>query len=157
MRIHIAGILLALTTASAAWAAPPTPPTPPAPPSGRTLIQDRGRALFMQYCATCHGPSGKGDGSIAQALRTPPSDLTKIAERRDGRFPVADIMTFIDGRAAVVAHGDREMPVWGERFAEAAHGSTKDKDVTVNSKLRALIEYLQSIQVAPAAAPAPAP
>ncbi len=111
----------------------------------------------MQYCATCHGPSGKGDGSIAQALRTPPSDLTKIAERRDGRFPVADIMTFIDGRAAVVAHGDREMPVWGERFAEAAHGSTKDKDVTVNSKLRALIEYLQSIQVAPAAAPAPAP
>lgn len=109
----------------------------------------------MQYCATCHGPSGRGDGSIAQALRTPPADLTKIAERRDGRFPVADIMTFIDGRVAVVAHGDREMPVWGERFAEAAHGSTKDKDASVNSKLRALIEYLQSIQVAPATAPAP--
>lgn len=146
MRIHIAGLLLALTSASAAWGAPP---------SGRTPIQERGHALFMQYCATCHGPSGRGDGSIAQALRTPPSDLTKIAERRDGRFPVADIMTFIDGRKAVVAHGEREMPVWGERFAEAAVGSTKDKDVTVNSKLRALIEYLQSIQVAPAAAPAP--
>lgn len=111
------------------------------------VVNERGRALFKQYCASCHGPSAKGDGTLANALKTPPADLTKIAARRQGQFPTAEIAKFIDGREAVMSHGDREMPVWGERFAAASPAQTeKDKEASVSSKLRSLIEYLKSVQ-----------
>ncbi|MBI1734657.1 MAG: c-type cytochrome [Candidatus Rokubacteria bacterium] len=35
-----------------------------------------GRALYTQYCASCHGPSGRGDGPSAGGLATKPADLT---------------------------------------------------------------------------------
>jgi high-affinity iron transporter len=37
---------------------------------------ERGQQLFAQNCATCHGPSGKGDGPAAAALNPKPQDLT---------------------------------------------------------------------------------
>lgn len=41
---------------------------------------DRGRQLYREHCATCHGETGKGDGpsSKLHAFRTsrPPHDLT---------------------------------------------------------------------------------
>jgi mono/diheme cytochrome c family protein len=35
-----------------------------------------GGALFAKQCVTCHGASGKGDGSMATKLKSKPSDLT---------------------------------------------------------------------------------
>jgi len=32
---------------------------------------ERGRALFGDYCASCHGPTGYGDGPISRALNSP--------------------------------------------------------------------------------------
>ena len=46
-----------------------------------------GAQMFKEYCAVCHGPSGKGDGPVATALKVPPPDLTTLAQRHDGRFP----------------------------------------------------------------------
>lgn len=114
---------------------------------------ERGKALFMQYCAACHGASARGDGPLAEALRTVPADLTRIAERRSGHFPTADIVAFVDGRTKVAAHGGREMPVWGERFAESA-ANPRDRDAAASSKLRSLVDYLKTIQVQ---GPAPKP
>ncbi len=38
---------------------------------------DVGKRLYTTQCSTCHGPLGKGDGSMASALNPPkPSDLT---------------------------------------------------------------------------------
>jgi len=38
---------------------------------------DVGKKLYTTQCSACHGPSGKGDGSMASALNPPkPSDLT---------------------------------------------------------------------------------
>jgi mono/diheme cytochrome c family protein len=38
---------------------------------------DAGKRLYTTQCSTCHGPSGKGDGSMASAINPPkPSDLT---------------------------------------------------------------------------------
>ena len=31
-----------------------------------------GAQMFKEYCAVCHGPSGKGDGPVATALKVPP-------------------------------------------------------------------------------------
>ncbi|MFY9611085.1 MAG: cytochrome c [Blastocatellia bacterium] len=39
-------------------------------PSDESSIAE-GRKVYLRYCASCHGPSGKGDGSMALAGGTP--------------------------------------------------------------------------------------
>ena len=104
-----------------------------------------GQQYFVRYCSACHGMTGRGDGPAAPALRTPPADLTRIAQRRGGHFPVAEIITYIDGRSGVLAHGRREMPIWGERFGEIV-GHDRLGEAVIDSHLQALIAYLQAIQ-----------
>ena len=87
-----------------------------------------GQQYFVRYCSACHGMTGRGDGPAAPALRTPPADLTRLAQRRGGHFPVAEIAAMIDGRTVVPAHGSRR----GEEV--------------VSGTLLVLIEYLQAIQ-----------
>ena len=57
--------------------APPTPATPPASvvPSGnlRGDAQSGGR-IYAQYCASCHGPTGHGDGPVAGTLNPKPAN-----------------------------------------------------------------------------------
>jgi mono/diheme cytochrome c family protein len=36
---------------------------------------DRGHALYARHCASCHGPSGRGDGSAGRDLDPQPSNL----------------------------------------------------------------------------------
>ncbi len=104
-----------------------------------------GRQYFVRYCSACHGREGRGDGPAAPALHPPPADLTRIAQRRGGHFPAAEIAAFIDGRSVVPAHGSREMPIWGERFGEMVGGGSVGEEV-VRGNLLVLIEYLQAIQ-----------
>jgi mono/diheme cytochrome c family protein len=104
-----------------------------------------GGEMYQQYCASCHGPGGEGDGPVASALKKLPADLTKIAARRDGKFPESDIARWIDGRFDVVAHGSREMPVWGRKFADhIAEGV--DTDEVVRGRVLTIVEYLKTIQ-----------
>jgi hypothetical protein len=62
---------------------------------------------------------GQGDGRLARSLNIAPADLTRIAKANGGEFPFAKVAEIIDGRAIVAAHGQREMPVWGERYRRA--------------------------------------
>ena len=39
----------------------------------------KGKDLFAQHCASCHGPTGKGDSPAAAALSPKPADLTNKA------------------------------------------------------------------------------
>lgn len=43
-----------------------------------TLAADAaaGESKFKQLCATCHGPSGQGDGPASPSLRPKPRDLS---------------------------------------------------------------------------------
>lgn len=125
--------LSAATTPSRAWA------------EGDAMLSRVGAEMFQQYCAACHGASGVGDGPTAGELRTPPADLTRIAARREGRFPDADIARFIDGRFDVPAHGTREMPIWGRKLGEAVAEGTESDEVA-RGRILALVEYLKSIQ-----------
>lgn len=40
---------------------------------------EQGKKLYGQYCATCHGQGGKGDGPAAAALNPKPQDHTDKA------------------------------------------------------------------------------
>src|SRR5690606_27797 len=44
----------------------------------------RGQALYAQLCASCHGPTGAGDGPASAGLDPPPIDFTD-RERADER------------------------------------------------------------------------
>ena len=47
-----------------------------------------GKELWSKHCQSCHGKSGKGDGSKAAQLKTTPDDLSKpdIQKQPDGAF-----------------------------------------------------------------------
>jgi mono/diheme cytochrome c family protein len=109
------------------------------------VLSRLGADLFVQHCAVCHGMTAIGDGPAAAALRTPPADLTRIAERRKGAFPEAEIARFIDGRFDVPAHGTREMPIWGRQLGDWM-GPDAEPDEVARGRILALVAYLQSIQ-----------
>jgi hypothetical protein len=44
-----------------------------------------GPAMYRDYCAACHGSSGKGDGPASVALKAPATDLTRLAANNRGR------------------------------------------------------------------------
>lgn len=114
------------------------------PPTPEEVVRV-GHQHFVRYCSACHGVEGRGDGPAAAVLQPPPADLTRIAQRRGGHFPVPEIAAYIDGRIGVPAHGQREMPVWGERLQEIA-GSGLLGEVVAQSQIWLLLQYLQSIQ-----------
>ena len=102
-----------------------------------------GKELFATHCASCHGADAKGGGPAASGLKAPPKDLTRIAERYEGKFPPNLVEEIIDGRRYFVAHGDRAMPIWGDVFAE------KKGDYAARVRVDALRIYLESIQEPP--------
>lgn len=38
----------------------------------------RGKALYQTHCATCHGPTGRGNGPTAASLRVAPADFHRF-------------------------------------------------------------------------------
>jgi len=105
-----------------------------------------GGELFDRYCAACHGSSAMGDGPVAASLVRQVPDLTRLAERRGGRFPRSEIGEVIDGRSPVLAHGTRQMPVWGREFW-VEQGADVEAERRARDMIDRLIDYLESIQV----------
>jgi mono/diheme cytochrome c family protein len=101
----------------------------------------KGPDLYRAYCATCHGPNGKGDGPTAAALKTRPADLTLLSKKNQGKFPENQVREFIAGDQVSASHGSREMPVWGPIF----HRIEEDQDFG-NVRLKNLVKYLETIQ-----------
>jgi mono/diheme cytochrome c family protein len=54
--------------------------------AGLTYAEAQGQVLFRQYCATCHGRDGKGDGQNASTLNPVPPDLTAAKPPLDEAF-----------------------------------------------------------------------
>src|SRR5207244_2874861 len=81
----------------------------------------RGPDLYRSYCAACHGTDGKGDGPMAKWLKTAPADLTGIAARNGGTYPLPRVRGVISGETEIATgHGLRQMPVWGPIFSQVA-------------------------------------
>ena len=101
-----------------------------------------GQALYRTYCASCHGVTGTGNGPAAASMRRAPPDLTGRALANGGSLRGERVRRIIDGRE-VAAHGDREMPVWGDAFKATEGGHSEE---AIRARIRLILEYLISIQ-----------
>lgn len=112
-----------------------------------------GKATYDRYCESCHGENAEGNGRYAQNLTSKPSDLTVIAARNNGVFPLTKMYQIIDGTDNFLAHGSREMPIWGERFdlnnwgeGNWERGHTEHSIRIARGRILELLMYLDSIQ-----------
>jgi hypothetical protein len=72
-------------------------------------------------------------------MKVTPPDLTRIAARNNGVFPAERVRQIILGKGPA-AHGERNMPVWGDVFARKIAGPTPDALVD------ALVRHLDGLQ-----------
>jgi mono/diheme cytochrome c family protein len=100
-----------------------------------------GAELYNQYCVACHGSDLKGNGSFPAPYRVPP-DLTTLARRHGGRFPVGYVSKVLRNGMVLPAHGPAEMPVWGEEFRTG----DRLEAAQVTARIRDLTEYIKSFQ-----------
>lgn len=101
-----------------------------------------GKRTYLQYCAACHGPDGRGTGPAASALRQAPADLTALAKTHGGKFPDEYVIGIIRFGKPFSSHGSSDMPVWGPVFTGQDHGNV----AAVNRRIKNLCDYLKTIQ-----------
>jgi len=97
-------------------------------------IDAKGDTLYQNFCATCHGPAGAGDGPVGRRIGAPPL----LSARARG---------FSDGYIySIIRYGRGIMPRYGDKVYDPA-----DRWAIVNH-----VRKLQAAAPAPAP-PAPAP
>lgn len=106
-----------------------------------------GQRLFNLHCAACHGADAQGNGPMAPILLIQPADLTQIAAKREGVFPVYRVVKRIDGRDPLVSHGS-DMPVYGWFFegSGVAIATATGQPVMTSQPVADLVEWLRGIQ-----------
>jgi mono/diheme cytochrome c family protein len=142
----VASLALALGLVCA-WTTPVFPQESAKKPAlKRTVAKatpvDSGPIMFAEYCAVCHGPTGKGNGPAAAALKKPPANLTLLTQKNNGTFPQRRVEEVLRFGFDYPAHGNSEMPIWGPTF----RALSADKEA-VTLRIANLGEHLRSLQV----------
>jgi len=101
-----------------------------------------GKEMYNSYCAVCHGVDAKGDGPAASAMKTPPTDLTALAQKNGGKYPSSHVAAVIRGQATTPSHGSQDMPVWGPLFSSISQGHESQ----VQQRITNLVSYIESMQ-----------
>ena len=102
-----------------------------------------GMQMYINYCASCHGVDGRGNGPAAAALKMPPTDLTVLSRNNHGEFPETHIVTVLQYGAEFPSHGSAEMPVWGPIFGKMDTVNPQVKQLRISN----LIRYLKTLQI----------
>jgi high-affinity iron transporter len=76
----------------------------------------KGAQLFTQYCVTCHGPAGLGDGPVGKTLNPPPRNFQE-AKFKYGDSPRDHFNVITNGAAS--KGGSPLMAPWGAVIPEA--------------------------------------
>ena len=134
-------VSIGLLTFTLAWAAARQAEEPPLRPTPATA----GSEMYMNYCASCHGRDGTGSGPVSPALKARATDLTTLSKRNDGKFPSERVKATIRGDLLIVAHGPKDMPVWGPMFSYLGGGSHAEVTVRVDN----LTRHIESFQAEP--------
>ena len=89
-------------------------------PPVRLSAQDTtaGKAVYVKWCAGCHGDAGAGDGPAARYMLPRPRDFTgavyKIRSTASGQLPMdADLLRAVDQGLPGTA-----MPAWAKRLSD---------------------------------------
>jgi len=104
------------------------------------------KTAYLKYCSACHGENGKGDGVVSGFMTPKATDLTQIAKQSGGHLSQSKLRQVIDGTTTVRAHGDSNMPVWGE-VLRADSSAPLHEQAEVLGKQMLVSEYVESIQV----------
>ena len=90
---------------------------------------------------------------MTDLLKRTPADLTTLARKNGGVFPVDRVYSVIDGREVMKGHGDRDMPIWGNDYrqekleaGEHYYDVPYDMEMYVRARILSLIDYLYRIQ-----------
>ena len=107
-----------------------------------------GSTEFLTSCASCHGVGAKEDGNLAKYLNIVPADLTVLAKKNDGVYPFLRVFQTIDGRSVTSGHGDRLMPVWGDRYSMdvGEKYGPFGGEAAVRARVLELVYYIQNMQ-----------
>jgi mono/diheme cytochrome c family protein len=111
--------------------------------SAHAADSKEGTTLYINHCAACHGADGEGSGPVAAVMQTTVPNLRTLAQRNGGTFPTDAVTAYIDGREIKAAHGDRQMPIWGDVFRGPEQGTAES---VVRERIAALVEFLKGIQ-----------
>ena len=76
---------------------------------------DEGKKLYGQFCASCHGQSGKGDGPAAAALNPKPRDHTN--KEYMSTLSDEDLLKVIKNGGAAIGKSPI-MPPWGQALKD---------------------------------------
>lgn len=115
---------------------------PPEGPRPHLTTSLAGADSFDLYCAPCHGTKGLGDGPVAAALKTRPSDLTLLARRNGGVYPRERVFDFVSGAGrTLAAHGTTEMPIWGGLFRAF------EADAVARQRIQNVVAHIETLQV----------
>lgn len=111
------------------------------PENSRVAQAERGKAHYQEYCSACHGMDGKG--IRIDSLERQPADLTQLTRNYEtNEFPILPVARMIDGRKLSKSHQDRDMPLWGDVFAQ----EELMDETQIKGRLGELIAYLMTIQ-----------
>jgi mono/diheme cytochrome c family protein len=104
---------------------------------------DTGARLYFNHCAACHGDDGEGTGPVASSMRVAVPNLRGLAQRNGGVFPTEAVTAYVDGRNTLAAHGDRQMPIWGDVFRGPEQGTAQR---TVRRRIAAVVDFISMLQ-----------
>ena len=104
---------------------------------------DTGARLYFNHCAACHGDDAEGTGPVAASMRVTVPNLRTLAQRNGGAFPVDAVRAYVDGRSILAAHGDRQMPIWGDVFRGV---DREADDRTVRRRIAAIVDFISTLQ-----------
>ena len=101
-----------------------------------------GQEMYKDYCASCHGVDGKGNGPAAPALKVALPDLTQLSKKNDGKFPENRVAQVIQGDSRMASHGSKDMPIWGQTFLSI----DQHDHAMMSLRVKNLTDYIEKIQ-----------
>ncbi len=102
----LGGAATANSVSEKKWQAPATAAAKKNPVAASQSSNDAGQKIYTKHCASCHGPSGNGDGSAAADLGINPAKLSESASQSDGAL------------FWKITSGKKPMPGYGSKLSE---------------------------------------
>lgn len=103
--------------------------SPALPLPGASYSTRQGKGLFLHYCATCHGQTGRGDGFNAYSLDPKPRDLAapEFQQQRSDD----DLIALIRSGGGAIGLSNA-MPPWGRALSQR--------------QISQLVDYLRTLE-----------